>query len=186
MNRLIRSFIALPLPGASRDALGRLQAQLQPMFPGFRWINPDSLHLTLRFLGEIPEDSLEKLGKIVLSVADSSSSFQLTSSGLDAFPSWHHGRIVWLGLRASDPVSQLYRRLSAGLQHMGIPEERHPFHPHLTLGRSRQIKSLPSLPIELQRPALAEFTVDRLVLYQSRLTPQGAIHSERRVGRFAG
>jgi 2'-5' RNA ligase len=184
MSRLIRSFVAIPLPDATRDALVRLQAELQPIFPGWRLTNPENLHLTLRFLGDIPEDSLEKLSKIVLSVADSSSSFQLTTSGIGAFPSWQRGRIVWLGFKASDPVSQLHRKLSEGLLQVGIPEERRPFQPHLTLGRSRQIRALPPLPDQVQQRLPAEFTVDRLVLYQSRLTPQGAIYSERCVARL--
>jgi RNA 2',3'-cyclic 3'-phosphodiesterase len=178
MTVTVRTFVAIPLPQPVKAAIRRLQTALKQSIPGIRWSAPDNLHLTLRFLGDQPEDSLEKLGDIVLSVGDSSCCFSLTFLGIDAFPSWHRGRILWLGLKQPGLVSQLHQKLSDGLLQMGIPEEQRPFRPHLTIGRSRQVISLPQLSSGIRAQPVAEFRVDRLVLYQSRLTPQGARHSE--------
>jgi len=186
MIRQLRLFIAVPIPAAVRNVIGHLQTELRQLIPGFRWSNPDNLHLTLRFLGDQPEECLEKLCKIMLSVGDSSSCFQLTISGIDAFPSWHRGRVLWLGVEEPEPVRQLHRKLSEGLLQVGIPEEHRRFHPHLTIGRSQRFKSLPQLPLELRHRSVEAYRVDRLVLYQSRLTPQGAVHTELSVARLNG
>jgi len=178
MTEMIRCFVAFPLPAAVKNAIRRLQSDLKPSMPKIRWTRPDNLHLTLRFLGDQPEDSLEKLAETVLSVGDSSHCFQLTFSGLDAFPSWHRGRVLWLGLAQPELVSQLHQKLSDGLLQLGIPEEPRPFHPHLTIGRCRQPMALPQRPAGGRSRTVAEFRVDRLVLYQSRLTLQGARHTE--------
>jgi len=178
MTGTIRSFIAVPLPDPAIAAIRLQQSRLKQSISGIRWTRPDNLHLTLRFLGDQPEDSLEKLTETMLSVGDSSYCFQLAFSGIDAFPSWHRGRVLWLGLTQPELVSQLHQKLSDGLLQLGIPEEPRPFRPHLTLGRCRQPMALPQLPAEARSQPVAEFRVDRLVLYQSHLTRQGARHTE--------
>jgi len=178
MTAMVRTFVAIPLPQSVKSAIRRLQTGLKPSMPGIRWSAPGNLRLTLRFLGDQPEDSLEKLGDTVLSVGNSSCCFSLTFSGIDAFPSWHRGRILWLGLERPELVSQLHQKLSDGLQKLGIPEEPRPFRPHLTIGRCRQVMSLPQLPDRIRNQPVAKFRVERLALYQSRLTPQGARHTE--------
>jgi RNA 2',3'-cyclic 3'-phosphodiesterase len=178
MTGMIRSFVAVPLPETVKMAIRNLQTRLKQSISGIRWTRPDNLHLTLRFLGDQPEDSLEKLAETVLSVGDSSYCFQLTFSGVDAFPSWHRGRVLWLGLAQPGLVSQLHQKLTDGLLQIGIPEDPRPFRPHLTIGRCRQLMALPQLPADARSQSVAEFRVDRLVLYQSRLTPQGARHTE--------
>lgn len=184
MSLRVRCFIAIPLPQATRTAIEHLQTRLRSTFHDIRWVRPDNLHLTLRFLGEQPEDSLEKLGDLMLSVGVSSGSFPLTFSGIGAFPSWHHGRVVWLGIQEPELVSQLYRKLSAGLLQLGIPKEPRPFHPHLTLGRCRRLLALPPLPDQLRCQSVTGCRVDRLVLYRSHLTPHGARHTEIRSVRL--
>lgn len=178
MTQLVRCFIAIPLPQTTRTEIGHLQTRLRPALHEVRWTDPDNLHLTLRFLGEQAEDSLEKLGALMLSVGASSDDFLLTFSGIGAFPSWHRGRIVWLGIQPPELVSQLHRKLSEGLQHLGIPKEPRPFHPHLTLGRCRRPTALPPLPDPLLGQTVAACRVDRLVLYRSHLTSHGARHTE--------
>jgi len=178
MTAMVRTFVAIPLPQPVKAAIRRLQTGLKPSMPAIRWSAPDNLHLTLRFLGDQPEDSLEKLGDTVLSVGDSICCFSLTFSGIDAFPSWHRGRILWIGLEQPELVSQLHQKLSDGLLQIGIPEESRPFRPHLTIGRCRQLMPLPQVPNGVLTRPIAEFRVERLVLYQSRLTPQGARHTE--------
>lgn len=184
MAAMVRCFIALPLPPQVLRAIDRLQQQLRHELSGFRWAPPENLHLTLRFLGDQPEDYLEKLADIVLSVGSSNRCFQLTISGIGAFPSWHRGRVIWLGCQQPAPVVSLHQQLSAALLSLGIPEEQRPFRPHLTLGRSRQPRALPPLPETVTGAEVASFDIDRLVLYQSQLTPRGARHTQRCVAEL--
>lgn len=178
MAAMVRSFIALPLPPPALKAIDRLQQQLQQQLAGVRWAPPQNLHLTLRFLGDLPEDYLEKLADIVLSVGGSTRCFQLTICEIGAFPSWHRGRVIWLGCQQPAPVVSLHRQLSAALLSLGIAEEPRPFRPHLTLGRLRHPRALPSLPEAITAAEVVSFNVDRMVLYRSQLTPRGARHTE--------
>lgn len=182
---MIRSFIALPLPAKIRKAIARFQQGLAGDLSEVRWSNPETLHLTLRFLGDQTEDSLEKLGEIVLSVGRSCSPFSLTLSGVGAFPHWSRSRVLWLGFEPSVPLDHLYQQLSDQLAEIGIPRETRKFHPHLTLGRSRhQGVRLPPREDVAGAWTTESFTSDNLVLYESQLGPGGAQHLPRTRARL--
>jgi len=173
-----RCFIALPFSPEVIQQLSDFERRLAGLLPALRWTPPQNLHLTLRFLGEQPEDSLEKLGEIVLSVGRSSAPFELTLAGLGAFPSWSRAQVVWLGLTASEPLGKLYRELASALLHLGLPPEQRLFRPHVTLGRCRhRAQRLPAVDQELQNGTVASFVADRISLFRSQLTKAGAVHT---------
>lgn len=176
VGKVLRAFIAIPLPAPCQQALQRLQHRLRPQLPGVRWTRPESIHLTLAFLGSVPEENLEKITAVMLSVGLAFAPFALTISGVGAFPSWPHPRVVWAGIAGGPQLGALQAALTAGLVPLGYRGEERPYLPHLTLGRCRS-------GVRQAAPAVARTTiessvlpVDRLILYESRLLAAGASH----------
>lgn len=182
----IRSFIAIPLAEALCDKIALLQKKLRLETPELRTVAPHNLHLTLNFLGDQSEEQLAKIGQFMLSVVSSQAPFLLNLQGLGSFPEGKRPRVVWLGLQPVEQLVSLQKKLSTGLVELGCPEEKAPYRPHLTLGRFRQP---PADNKTLQYQQGIDFDplqVDSIILYSSRLTPQGAVHQPLTVAGFKG
>jgi 2'-5' RNA ligase len=174
----VRSFCAIPLDEATRKLVILLQRELRDTLPGVRWGHPETLHLTLRFFGDMPLEFLEKAAKVMLSVDGLGAPFKLPFKGLGAFPSSARPRVLWLGLENSGRMQQLYNGIQEALATAGIPREKRPFVPHLTLGRARG--RLPDVTALLQKHGNkieGALPVERVIIYQSQLLPQGAKHT---------
>ena len=173
----VRSFLAVPLPKEVIEGARHLQRRLGRELPDIRWVKPEAMHLTLRFFGDIPEEYLEKIGKVMLSVGSLSSPFPLRVGGLGAFPLAARARVVWMGIDGGRALTELYEALERGLSAIGLPGENRPYSPHLTLGRSRGRPLDAAKALERHREAACEpVTVDRMVLFESRLHPSGPLH----------
>lgn len=175
--RLIRAFLAIPLPAeVIRNSL-QVQKELAAVLPGVRWVRPEGMHLTLRFFASIDEETLDRIGEVMLSVGCLCSPFQVEVRGVGAFPSPNRPRVLWLGIRRDESLQALYAALEGALEDIGIPPESRPFRPHLTLGRARY--RLP--PAQAVLEPYNDFPggmvpADKLVLFESRLQPTGAEH----------
>ncbi|MDY0261475.1 RNA 2',3'-cyclic phosphodiesterase [Syntrophotalea acetylenica] len=177
----LRAFIAMPLEGTVFDRIVNLQRELATRLPTVRWVSPETLHLTLAFLGDIPEESLEKIGTSMLSIGDIFAPAEVRIGGLGAFPDLKRPRVVWLGLQGDEALRNLHTAVTGMLSRLQMPPDDKPFRPHLTLGRCRQPD--PAIGRQLA-PFLdrqcGQLRLTRLILYESRLTPRGAIHLPRR------
>jgi RNA 2',3'-cyclic 3'-phosphodiesterase len=181
----IRSFIALELPGNVRVALKDVQKTLSDKYAGTaKWVAPESIHLTLKFLGNVAADRLPAVISATQAAAHQSAPFNLTISGLGAFPSLSRVQVVWVGLSGDlVAVQSLQKNIEISLGPLGFPPENRPFTPHLTLARVREHIGLP------ERHALGELIAhtrlesDRTIpvravnLMRSQLTRSGAIYS---------
>jgi len=178
---MVRAFLAIPLAPPVVDRVRRLLRQIAPSLPEVRWVRLETLHLTLRFFGDLPEESLEKIGQIMLSIGRLHAPFTVQLSGLGAFPAPHRARVFWLGIRDGGELGALYRAIEERLPDLGIPRETRPFTPHLTLGRHRG-RGLPASSVleRFRDHACGPLPVDRIVLFESRLHPSGAQHLARR------
>jgi 2'-5' RNA ligase len=135
----IRSFIAVELPLELKQALSRLQAKMKSASGApVRWVEPNNIHLTLKFLGDI---DIEITGRITAALEDAARGthpFDIGVSGLGVFPDLKRVRIVWVGLTGElAKLEQFQQRIEAGLAPLGFPPEGRPFTPHLTIGRVR-------------------------------------------------
>lgn len=178
--RQVRSFLAIPLPEEVRRQALALGDRLAETLPRVRWTSPETLHLTLKFFGDVPEESLETIGEVVLSVARLQPPFQVEIAGLGAFPSPARPRVFWLGVKG-DVLAAFHAALEEALAGVGIPRDDRPFSPHLTLGRSRDRVAAPRTLLEsFRETSCGTLLVDKVILFESRLHPAGAVHLPRK------
>jgi len=180
-----RIFLAIDLPMSLRPLLTRVQAELKQSGADVRWVPAGNVHLTLKFFGEIPETQVEPLAQAAARVAAGQAPFQLHVTVAGAFPSPKNPRVVWLGLGGDlEVLRHFHQQLERAFADLGYPPEDRPFAAHLTLGRVKSPAGRHELTRRLaQLPACdgPPFPVREIVLFQSRLSPQGATYTPLKI-----
>jgi 2'-5' RNA ligase len=183
----MRTFLAIPLPAEIKNQAALVQRKLSDDLSNVRWVAPANMHLSLKFFAATSEESLEKIGQIMLSVDALFAPFSINILGLGTFPNPAHARVIWLGIQGGSILNQLHEMLEQRLEQIGIPREDRPFAPHLTLGRHKQGISVPgSVLRRYESFHCGSFLAERVILYQSRLDPAGAIHIPLRTLSLGG
>jgi RNA 2',3'-cyclic 3'-phosphodiesterase len=179
-----RAFLAIELSDEIHSALASLLINLQSKIPsGVRWVPVNNIHLTIKFLGEIPDDRIESLKKELLMFFPNISHFPISVSNLGVFPSYMNPRIIWVGVQNNPSLQQMAAECERVTQINGIPNEVRPFSPHLTIGRvlpslSREnLKILGSTLKSIKYQQEVTQNVEKLTLFKSDLTPAGSIYS---------
>lgn len=182
---MLRLFIAVELPDPMRSALATLQDELAGVVPRdvMRWVRPEGIHLTLKFLGDVPEEQCGEI-ETALMPAAGLAPFTVTVRGLGCFPNFRRPRVVWVGLEGQTSALHALRDLvEREIAPLGYPTERRKFHPHLTLGRVRRRSSkhdvleLGEQLAETSVTELGQMEIASVSLMRSQLRPQGAIYS---------
>ena len=177
----VRAFVAVHLPAELQEVLGAVSQELAPRVPerAVTWVQPDRMHLTLRFLGDTPTGRLDALAKMLDAVAVRRRPFHLQLDRLGAFPNERRPRVIWVGLGGDvQQAASLQKALDAALIPLGWQPEGKPFSPHLTLGRVKRDNDQIRLPWG-KGVAPASFTVDAIYLMESQLRPQGPLYTVR-------
>jgi 2'-5' RNA ligase len=182
----IRSFIAVRLPGEVKAALASLQQRLKTAGGDqVKWVEPESIHITLKFLGNISPEKISQVLAVIETASAGVHPFKLEMAGPGAFPSTKSVRVVWVGLAGDlEIMGLLQKRIEDGLVPLGFPAEARPFTPHLTLARVRDFatpaeRSKLGQVIENTRSGNKPgFNVNAVYLMKSQLTRQGAIYTE--------
>jgi RNA 2',3'-cyclic 3'-phosphodiesterase len=143
----MRLFVALEIPSDVRENLAVLIKSLRAVSPQTRWVRPENLHVTLKFIGEVPEGKLAAF-RAALAGVRSEQSVALDFRGLGFFPNEKHPRVFWAGIEASPNLKTLATDIDGATEKLGIPREQRPFSPHLTLARFEP----PRLPETLRGP----------------------------------
>jgi len=184
----IRTFLAVDIGPEVRENLRQLQERLQRSRADVRWVRPEGIHLTLRFLGNIPESDIPKLEPVMAAAAAGQAPVELTVAGWGMFPSQKRPRVLWVGLpEAREKLIQVAEALERGLIEAGFGPEDRPWKPHLTLGRFKSLRGLEQLLKALEKEGekvYDRFQADRLTLFQSRLQRSGAVYTALRESRF--
>jgi 2'-5' RNA ligase len=168
---MIRAFVAVDLPDETKEKLSRAIEILRPINRGVRWVRPDGMHLTLKFLGDIPEEIVRPMSSDLDAAASTIPPLNLALAGLGAFPDTLRPRVVWVGLTGDiQGIKDLALYVDRACASHGIPMERRPFSPHITLGRLR-MPSMLDLRVE---PVNGGFEASEIVLYKSELSRGGA------------
>jgi 2'-5' RNA ligase len=170
----LRAFFAADLAPETRERTAAAQQALRAAAPeSVRWVPPEKLHLTLKFLGAVACEGIPKLAAAAAARLAGRGGFEVALGGFGAFPNARAARVVWIGVReGSAELARLARRLDAAAVKVGVPRERRPYRAHLTLGRLRD-----PAPVPLERAPAVEippFRVEEVVLYESQPTAEGS------------
>jgi RNA 2',3'-cyclic 3'-phosphodiesterase len=172
-EKTLRAFVALELPAEVKTRLGALQTRLRPHVAGLRFVAADSLHLTLRFLGEVTPRQIESIAGELAGTVVSCPRATVALGGLGLFPERGAPRTLWVGLSLPPALLELQRACERAARAAGLQAETRPFTAHLTLGRWRERAPRPTLAPQ----ALGKAELARLVLYRSELRMTGAVHT---------
>jgi len=181
----VRSFIAIELSEELKQELIQLEAQLKlGKQPWVKWVDPYSIHLTLKFLGSIAADKIGDITRAMEAAAQGISPFHLEVRDLGVFPNLRRVQVVWVGVGGEvDKLGQLQQRIESDLAPLGFAPESRPFTPHLTLARLRDWAPLDErqrfgqLIASTKFEAVHSIKVDAISLMRSQLTREGAIYS---------
>lgn len=186
MTETWRLFVALELPSDVRAMLADLQERLRPRTPTktVRWMNPDGIHLTLKFLGDVPSAQRANLEKALEAAVAGRTRFMLDTGLLGCFPNTRRPRVVWVGIRGHiDQLIALRDAVEASIAPLGYPTEDRPFSPHLTLGRVQReanqanVQRLGEMIAGQSGLPSLSWPVTGVTLFRSELKPDGATYS---------
>jgi RNA 2',3'-cyclic 3'-phosphodiesterase len=181
----LRSFIAVEIPAEIQGALADRISPLKKTLPKalIRWVDPQNVHLTLKFLGDVSPADLEHLCGVLAPEVAACEPFSMSVGGLGAFPSLRRARVLWIGLAAPDALMTLSRLVETVTTRLGFPSEGRSFSPHLTVARVGQGAST----TDLQRihTALEGTKIDSIgtvhanavTIFKSDLQPGGPVYA---------
>lgn len=182
MPPTLRTFIALELPPSVISLLEKVQEDLKSMGLPAKWVRPENIHLTLKFIGNINPGDIDKIGGAMVGAVDDFAAITLVAGGVGVFPGIKRPRVIWVGLGGQvQLLFAMQRVLEENLAALGFKEEKRPFKGHLTLGRFRQTVN-PNTIRQIMREHAnlysEEFTARRIILFKSDLKPTGAVYSQ--------
>jgi 2'-5' RNA ligase len=188
----MRLFLALDIPDPIRDRIARFVDGVSGFAPDARWAKPESLHVTLKFIGEQPESTVEQI-KRALSMIESPAP-EIHFRGYGFFPTAKSARVFWIGMEATPQLTELAVAVDEKMPALGIPKEDRAFSPHLTLARGaggsgsprRNKKDAPNRIFQrlqeklaaLPAPEFGNMTPRSFFLYQSQLSPKGSKYTK--------
>jgi 2'-5' RNA ligase len=191
----MRLFIALDIDDAIRWHLQRFVDGVRGFAADARWVRPESLHVTLKFIGEKPSQEVEEIRKALAEIRGTPA--EIAFRGYGFFPTPRAARVFWVGIQAGPELAKLASEVDAALSRLRIPREEHAFSPHLTLARAGKSGALrwqkgdgPNLVFRhlqdklaaLPEPEFGTMTAREFFLYESKLSRGGSLYSK--VERF--
>ena len=173
----MRCFIAIELPPAVKSALGSLLEELKKSPADIRWVNPNNIHLTLKFLGNVNEKNIPGVINIMDAACKQYQPLTLELKGLGIFPDINRPRILWIGAEGNSVLKGLQRDIEYGMAKIGFEREDRKFTAHLTLGRFRSLRGKEDIleKIKLRgNVSLGAINVSSISLMKSDLSPEGS------------
>jgi 2'-5' RNA ligase len=189
----IRCFVAIELPSEVKAGLADLRRELERHEHTFiKWVNPDAIHLTLKFLANIPSKQVTKITQAIEEATQGISPFHLEISELGAFPNLRQPRVLWVGIGGGlDSLLSLQERVDSALTPLGFAKEERAFTPHLTIARLRETcspadrKDFSQLVVSTSPEIKYYLDVKNVSLMRSELTPRGAIYTRLSIVELA-
>ena len=187
----MRAFIAIDVSDEIKEAIAKVEAHLRYAAADVKWVRPETVHLTIKFLGEINEEKAKEAGRILDKIAGKVRPFELGIKDVGAFPGVTSPRVIWVGLgKGAAESTALAGEVDEALSKIGYEKESRPFSPHLTIGRVKSPKNKEKLKekivsaVGLNLPATKSCEASSVILYQSTLTPQGSIYTKLHEAAF--
>ena len=172
---MLRLFIALPLPGDVARQLEVILNDLRPQSRDVKWVPVKNIHLTVKFLGDSEEKLVPKITAEIDRIAAEFAPFDSMIDRIGAFPNLRRPRVIWVGGEDEmEQAAKMARQVDLAMRQLRYPKENRPFRAHLTLGRVRQGRRVDQLAtyLEQYRVSPVPLHLDRLVLFESTLTPR--------------
>ena len=178
----LRTFIAVEIDPSHKQKLTHLISALKSSNSDVKWVNETQIHLTLKFLGNIEESKVHEISDTLKSIANNAKEFTITLSNIGTFPNAKRPRVIWVGIdKGKTELKLLASQIETELEKLGFPKENRDFKSHLTLGRVRSPKNLQNLTkllSEVSFQSESGIKINKLILFQSTLTPKGAIYKK--------
>jgi RNA 2',3'-cyclic 3'-phosphodiesterase len=173
----VRAFLAFEISAPVKEYLQRVIGVMASRTTGVRWVKSDGQHLTLKFFGEIEEATAKNIGDKLSDLEGKFGPFEATIKGVDAFPNKRRVRVIVVTLeKGVDIAKTIFHDIEDALSALGIEKDKRDFAPHITLGRRKE--PIPLLERDIPELDRLSFIIDRIVLFKSTLTPQGAIYAK--------
>lgn len=188
----MRLFVALDIDDRIRGRIATFLEGVRGFAPDARWVRSESLHVTLKFVGEKPEEEIEKIKWVLETIT--ANTFEMSFRGYGFFPSARAPRVFWVGIDAGPSLSSLAATVDEKLASLAIPKEEHVFNPHLTLARggggsgsprkhkgdrpNRSFQRLQEKLAAFPPPEFGTMTAHKFFVYQSRLSPSGSKYTK--------
>lgn len=182
MVQTVRAFIAFPLPEIIRAQICDIQERLKSYRLPVRWVKPENVHLTLKFLGEIAINSIDGITEMIMKTALNCRPLTLFTKGLGVFPGIKKPRVLWMGTFGEiKTLLEIQGQLETHLEEQGFAKENRPFKSHLTLGRFKgqiQPEKLLSILQSYSDFSSKPFEAREIILYKSELKPSGPVYTK--------
>jgi 2'-5' RNA ligase len=186
----MRLFVALDLDPSIRGRIAQFMDGVRGFAPDARWVSAESLHITLKFIGEWPPEKLEDLKRALAGVRGQPAKITFSDTGF--FPTPKSARVFWIGIQAGPELASLAGAADAAMSALGVENEKRAFAPHLTLartgsGRPQRVSSDRANPsfrrlqeklAAMPAPAFGTMSPREFFLYESRLSPKGAVYTK--------
>jgi RNA 2',3'-cyclic 3'-phosphodiesterase len=188
----MRLFVALDIEDSIRDKISRFVEGIREFAPEARWVKPESLHVTLKFIGEKSSEVVDQI-KASLNKIDAEG-FEINIRGYGFFPTACSPRVFWIGIESDSQLPALAKEVDENLFALEIPKEEHLYNPHLTLARgaggsgsprwrkvdrrNRSFQTLQEKLAALPQPEFGKLTAQEFFLYQSQLSPRGSTYTK--------
>lgn len=185
----MRTFIGVNISNEIKMELSRIQNVLKEMNLDVKWVKPENMHITLKFLGEIQKEKIKILQNDLTSVANRFKPFEINISGLGTFPDLRRPRVIWIGIdRGGSELKKMAIFIENNLANIGLAKEDKKFSAHLTLGRVRTTRNIERLKDKVEKLDIRPLScvVDRFILFRSTLTQQGPIYTSIFEWSFSG
>ena len=177
----LRTFVALPLDNRIVASLQDLHHQLTSLPVDVKWVKPQSIHVTIKFIGNVDEQRIDPVCEAIQRGVAGVRSWPVEVKKVGTFPGMRNPRVVWVGL--DDPkgnIKAVQHHIEDELAKIGFEKERRPFTPHLTVGRVRSSKGKKDLVcflLDEREREFGEMEIDRVLLFKSDLKPTGAVYT---------
>jgi 2'-5' RNA ligase len=176
----MRTFIAIELPDEIKKQIGQVQAPLKKTKAFVSWVKPGNIHVTLKFLGEVPEEKIAEVFSATEKAVEGINRFTMNLKGMGTFPDFKRPRVIWVGAGSGqEELSSMAGRIEEEMEEIGFPKEKRRFSPHFTMGRVKSPKNIEKL-MEMVRSSdfqTEEIAVSEVVVMRSQLHPAGAIYT---------
>lgn len=173
-----RIFIGISLPNEIKEKIENIKKTFRQSMINAKWVEKENMHITLKFLGEIPEEKVANIAKIIAKTSKFFKPIILEIEGIGAFPNMKKPSVLWIGIsKGNEEIIKYQNLLETNLVDLGFPKDTKSYHSHITIARIKNHKNVDKLTTMIKEIKLGQMTFDKVDIIKSTLTPQGSIYN---------